>query len=76
MTFYCPECLENWYASQAHLGVCPDCGTGTRMVQEPAGREAVRRWLGAVAGTQPTEPVDSLELWWLLPSAEDGPRAA
>lgn len=26
--------------------------------------------------TQPTEPLDSLEVLWLLPSAEDGPRAA
>jgi hypothetical protein len=29
MTFYCPECVIEWWPYMCDAGVCPTCGRGT-----------------------------------------------
>jgi hypothetical protein len=36
MTYYCSECVVNWWPYQARDGCCPSCGGGTSRRQEPA----------------------------------------
>jgi hypothetical protein len=42
VTYYCPECVVNWWPYQARGGCCPNCGGGTVFRQEPASEEADR----------------------------------
>ncbi len=30
MTYYCPQCVTNWYPFMCRDGACPECGTGTK----------------------------------------------
>jgi hypothetical protein len=40
MTYYCSECVVNWWPYQATDGCCPCCGGGTSRRQEPASDDA------------------------------------
>ena len=40
MTYYCSECVVNWWPFQAKDGCCPRCGGGTVRRQEPASADA------------------------------------
>ncbi len=40
MTYYCAECVVNWWPFMCTDGACPVCGRGTKRVQEPASPEA------------------------------------
>jgi hypothetical protein len=40
MTYYCSECLVNWWPYQTAAGCCPTCGGGTVRRHEPASPEA------------------------------------
>jgi hypothetical protein len=40
MTYYCSECVVNWWPYQATDGCCPVCGGGTSRRQEPASADA------------------------------------
>jgi hypothetical protein len=42
MTYYCSECVVNWWPYQAKAGCCPTCGGGTVRRNEPASEEAER----------------------------------
>lgn len=42
MTYYCSECVVNWWPYQAKGGCCPTCGGGTVRRNEPASEEADR----------------------------------
>lgn len=61
---YCTACVINWAPYQTPEGRCPQCGSGTVRRQEEPSDEAIRMHRDAVAGTQPTEPIDALELQW------------
>jgi hypothetical protein len=37
MTYYCPECVVNWWPYQAKDGCCPECGKGTTRKPMEAG---------------------------------------
>jgi hypothetical protein len=92
MTYYCSECVVNWWPYQALGGSCPRCGGGTHRRQEPASHDAdtlFRQAREASALTanqrdfedyyaarearrtveQPTEAIDTLEVWWSLENA-------
>ena len=40
MSYFCSECLVNWWPYQAKNGCCPRCGGGTTRRQEPASDDA------------------------------------
>jgi len=40
MSYYCSECVVNWWPYQAKNGCCPQCGGGTVRRQEPASDDA------------------------------------
>ena len=40
MSYYCSECVVNWWPFQANDGCCPRCGGGTVRRQEPASDDA------------------------------------
>jgi hypothetical protein len=40
MSYYCSECVVNWWPYQAKDGCCPRCGGGTVRRQEPASDDA------------------------------------
>ena len=40
MSYYCSECVVNWWPYQAKGGCCPRCGGGTMRRQEPASDDA------------------------------------
>src|SRR3954453_17814086 len=40
MTYYCSECVVNWWPYQATAGCCPRWGGGTSRRQEPASDDA------------------------------------
>jgi hypothetical protein len=40
VTYYCSECVVNWWPYQARDGCCPTCGGGTTRSHEPASEEA------------------------------------
>jgi hypothetical protein len=40
VTYYCSECVVNWWPYQAKGGCCPTCGGGTVRRNEPASEEA------------------------------------
>lgn len=40
MTYYCSECVVNWWPYMAKDGCCPLCGGGTSRRQEPASSDA------------------------------------
>jgi hypothetical protein len=40
MTYYCSNCVVNWWPYQATAGCCPLCGSGTSRRQEPASDDA------------------------------------
>jgi len=40
MSYFCPECLVNWWPYQAKGGCRPRCGGGTSRPQEPASDDA------------------------------------
>ena len=40
MTYYCSECVVNWWPYQTDHGHCPTCGGGTVRKQEPASDDA------------------------------------
>lgn len=40
MSYYCSECVVNWWPYQAKGGCCPRCGGGTVRRQEPASDDA------------------------------------
>jgi len=42
MTYFCTECIINWWPYQAKAGCCPTCGGGTVRRHEPASPEAER----------------------------------
>jgi len=40
MSYYCAECVVNWWPYQTVAGSCPKCGGGTSRRQEPASDDA------------------------------------
>jgi hypothetical protein len=40
MSYYCAECIVNWWPSQTDHGCCPRCGGGVVRQQEPASDDA------------------------------------
>lgn len=40
MSYFCSECVVNWWPYQAKGGCCPRCGGGTVRRPEPAGEDA------------------------------------
>jgi hypothetical protein len=44
MSYYCSECVVNWWPYQAKAGCCPRCGGGTLRRQEPASDDADARF--------------------------------
>jgi hypothetical protein len=49
MTYFCAECVVNWWPYQATGGCCPSCGGGTVRRQEPASDDADDRHRAARA---------------------------
>ncbi len=49
MTYYCSECVVNWWPYQTTNGCCPTCGGGTVRRNEPASDEADQLHRGAKA---------------------------
>ncbi len=48
MTYYCSECVINWWPYQCAAGCCPECGGGTTRKQEPADADADVRFKAAM----------------------------
>ena len=40
MSYYCSECVVNWWPYQTKQGCCPKCGGGTVLRQERASDDA------------------------------------
>gem|GEM_PF-2264340 len=49
MTYYCSECVMNWYPFHCTGGACPQCGGGTRRSNDPASPDAPERHRAALA---------------------------
>jgi hypothetical protein len=39
MSYYCSECVVNWWPDQTDHGQCPTCGGGTVRRQEPSSED-------------------------------------
>lgn len=44
MSYYCSECVMNWWPFQADQGCCPQCGGGTQRQQVPASDDAEEKF--------------------------------
>jgi len=49
MTYYCSECVMNWWPYQCTDGACPECGGGTSRRREPVSEDADVRHRAALA---------------------------
>ena len=49
MTYYCSECVMNWWPYQCPDGACPECGGGTSRSREPVSEDADVRHRAALA---------------------------
>lgn len=72
MTYYCSECVVNWWPYQARDGCCPSCGGGTIRRQEPASDDADMLFARARAEAERRERYDAFEAYY----AEREQRAA
>jgi hypothetical protein len=72
MTYYCSECVVNWWPYQARDGCCPCCGGGTSRRQEPASDDADQRFVRARAEAERRARYEAFEAYY----AEREQRAA
>jgi hypothetical protein len=70
MSYYCSECVVNWWPGQTDGGQCPTCGGGTVRSQEPA----------SDADVSPLELAETAHmaarLCWLWPDDDEQRTAA
>jgi hypothetical protein len=63
-SFFCSECLVNWWPYQAKDGCCPRCGGGTRLRQEPASDDAEPLFVIARVEAAHRERCDAFEAYY------------
>jgi hypothetical protein len=64
MTYYCSECVVNWWPYQATGGCCPRCGGGTSRRQEPASDDAEDLFRAARAEAERRERYERFEAYY------------
>ncbi len=64
MSYYCSECVVNWWPYQAKGGCCPRCGGGTVRRQEPASDDADAQFALARAETERRERQAAFEAYY------------
>jgi hypothetical protein len=64
MSYFCSECLVNWWPYQAKGGCCPRCGGGTRLRQEPASDDAEPQFVIARIEAARRERCDAFEAYY------------
>lgn len=64
MSYFCSECLVNWWPYQATGGCCPRCGGGTRFRQEPASDAAEPLFVIARIEAARRERCDAFEAYY------------
>jgi len=64
MSYYCSECVVNWWPYQAKGGCCPRCGGGTVRRQEPASDDADAQFALARAAAARRERYAAFEAYY------------
>lgn len=64
MSYYCSECVVNWWPYQAKGGCCPRCGGGTVRRQEPASDDADAQFALARAEAERRERHAAFEAYY------------
>lgn len=64
MTYYCSECVVNWWPYQATAGCCPLCGSGTSRRNEPASDDADDLHRQARAAAERRDRVAAFEAYY------------
>ena len=64
VTYYCADCVVNWWPYQARRGCCPRCGGGTRLRQEPASPDAEPLFVIARIETAHRERCDAFDAYY------------
>lgn len=64
MSYFCSECLVNWWPYQAKGGCCPRCGRGTTRRQEPASDDAEPLFVIARIEAARRERCDAFEAYY------------
>ena len=64
MSYYCSECVVNWWPYQTRDGCCPRCGGGTTRRQEPASEDAEILHRAAVAEAERRERQARFEAYY------------
>ncbi|HEX7259385.1 MAG TPA: hypothetical protein VF272_00445 [Candidatus Saccharimonadia bacterium] len=64
MTYYCSECVANWWPYMAKDGCCPQCGGGTSRRQEPASDDVDELYRAASAETAKRDAYARFEAYY------------
>jgi hypothetical protein len=64
MTYYCSECVTNWWPYQCTDGACPECGCGTTRSREPASDDADLRHRTVLAARIKRERYERFEAYY------------
>ncbi|MDX6718792.1 MAG: hypothetical protein QOJ63_1046 [Solirubrobacteraceae bacterium] len=64
MTYYCSECVMNWWPYQTFEGCCPECGGGTKRSYEPVSEDADVRHRNVLAAAIKRERYERFEAYY------------
>jgi hypothetical protein len=64
MSYYCSECVVNWWPYQTNQGCCPTCGGGTVRKREPASDDADPLYRSARAEVDKRDAYARFELYY------------
>ena len=64
MTYYCSECVMNWWPYQCTEGSCPECGGGTSRSREPISDDADVRHRAVLAAAMKRDRYARFEAYY------------
>jgi len=64
MTYYCSECVMNWWPYQCAEGCCPECGGGTSRSREPVSEDADARHRAVLAAKIKRDRYERFEAYY------------
>jgi hypothetical protein len=70
MTYYCSECVMNWWPYQCTDGRCPECGGGTKRSRDPVSEDADVRHRAVLAAAIKRDRYERFEAYYAAREAQ------
>jgi hypothetical protein len=70
MTYYCSECVMNWWPYQCTDGRCPECHGGTKRSRDPVSEDADRRHRAVLAAAIKRDRYERFEAYYAAREAQ------